>query len=53
MYLAKAEQNIDAANLLHDKKMFGLAGYHARQFMELSIKACIYKFGLEDYLRLL
>lgn len=52
LYLAKAEQNTDAANLLFDKGMYDLAAYHAQQALELSIKAFVYKFGFEDYLRL-
>jgi HEPN domain-containing protein len=52
LYLAKAEQNTDAANLLFNKAMHGLAAYHAQQALELSVKACVYRFGFEEYLKL-
>lgn len=52
LYLTKAEQNIDAANLLFDRGMHGLAAYHAQQSLEMSIKACVYRFGFDEYLKL-
>jgi|GEM_PF-4969145 len=52
LHLAKSEQNIEAANLLFDKGIYSLAAYHAQQALELSIKACVFRFGFEEYLRL-
>jgi hypothetical protein len=50
-----AEKNMEVAHLLRnqlDKNYVGLSLYHAQQALEMAVKACLFKFDLERYLRL-
>lgn len=50
-----AEKNMEVAILLikqTNKNYVGLSLYHAQQALEMAVKACMFKFELEKYLRI-
>lgn len=50
-----AGKNMEVATLLirqTDKNYVGLSLYHAQQALEMAVKACMFKFDLEKYLRI-
>lgn len=49
--IQKAQQNLDAAEILFKQGFISLSAFHVQQCVELAIKASAYKFGFDQYLQ--
>jgi hypothetical protein len=55
LYWDDSEKNMVLARFLVEitsPNFLGLAAYHAEQAIEMAMKACIFRFGFEEYLRI-
>lgn len=52
LFIKKAQEHITlASSFFYPVGLYSFAAFHAHQSLELSIKACAYKFGFELYLK--